>query len=294
MNFRHIFIALLGINKLFAEPEATDSNLRLVATNNPTASKNILDYLTPQQRKCWLAGIARYDHVIPKQLTNQEKIDLTNVLNSARANVNPSATSMKKVTWYPELEDALVKFRNDNNGSIFFSLNHPYPNEYPGLNVDFLMDHLMQLPEFEQFKDNCRMWYHDTNENGVGKVLLILRFRINQENCILFYNCSPLTFDYFSSCLKLDQHGNIPTKCIGANRYYADMMDEQYDSFAAVLLGIPGPFSPNCQPDSHLVIGCNRAGLREYRDDIPFNIGPSASKCPPEAPVATGKLCLQI
>lgn len=292
MDFRTMFITLIGLNKFFTE--SINSDLNLNVTNSPTDSKNILDYLSPDQRKWWLASLAKYDHVKPKQIPNSEKIAITTLLNQARANVIPPASSMKKISWYPELEDALVKFRNNNNGSIFFNLDHQFPKEYPELRVDFLGDHLMELPEFTKFRNNCRMWYHDTNKKMAGKVLLIAKLRVGQKNCIDISKCSALTFNYFFSCLATDQDGNIPAKCVLANRYYADFTDEQYDKFAGLLLGIGGPFTPSAQEDSHWFFACNSAGLRPFINDIPYKIGPSASMCPEEAPIARDKLCLRI
>jgi len=86
--------------------------------------------------------------------------------------------------------------------------------------------------------------------------------------------------------IKTGQPEKLRTNCL---------VEEAEQSVNIDLVLTTGLKKPETQANSHFVTGCNSAGLREYRDDIPFNIGPSASKCPPEAPVAaTCKLCLQI
>jgi hypothetical protein len=292
MNVGSLVVSLFGLQQFFANALPEESALQ--ATTSPTDSKNILDYLTPQQRKWWLTSIAKYDHKIPKQLSGAQKQQITIAINRARSNVNPTASAMKEVRWNPELQAALVKYRNDNNGSIFFTLNHPFPKEYPELNVDFLGDHLMELPEFAKFRKFCRMWWHDTNAKIEGRVLRVTNMRIRQGGCFDLNRCSPVAFNYFYSCLKANDQGAVAKKCELANRYYVDFTDEQYDSFAGVLLGIGGPFTPSGQADAHWFFACNSAGLRKYVNDIPYKAGPSASKCPDEAPLKKSKLCVSL
>lgn len=287
MDFRSFFLGLLGVTYVCSArntPPQTTSTARYLELFD-----DLLDKMPRENRAWWIRQIQVGDARKTKRLTKSEIATKINMFNSARATVIPPAPNMIALTYNLELEEALVKFRNANNGSMFYSLKHNFSSIFVGRNVNLLGAHLLRLPEFANFTD-CDYFWHDTSKDNEKGENQVLRMRLNQKIYFKYSSCNRTTYNDFLSCTPFPEFTSTG-KSSFTNRYYVRFINPLLKSFAVLRLKIPGAFTPNFQAGATWYYACSIRKFTPHVNDIPYEVGPRASECPAEFPIAKSGLC---
>ncbi len=200
-------------------------------------------------------------------MSAEERTAILNLVNyKMRGKTSPTACNLSVLTWDDDLQNALEKFVIDNTGYAFFSTDHGFPQGPIVLyqKYNWLMYHLMKLPEFVQWNDTTIYITHDTQKNRPMSVYKIFQFREKQRFCFSYSSCSNNTYSNFESCMpdEFDQ------ECHYASNFYIRLLTE-FDKIACVKTGVPGPFTPNNQPNGFVCYGTAKKALT-FTNDIPY------------------------
>ena len=211
---------------------------------------------------------------------------IVNSINSVRKEIDTGG--MLQVSWNSSLQDALNTYVTTINPYSLFNLSI---NPYTG-NFTYNILTLMENPNFVQFKNSgWRGLFHDTCQNSELSVLRIIHLRIRQQSCFNYSACNSSVFTNYETCTKLktSQFRKNSSPCSWFNAYYPQMLWPDIYQIACFLTGIPGPNTPNHQPNS---FGCFARDLFKYHptNNLPYISGTKCTSCPKQFPKCDG-LC---
>jgi hypothetical protein len=213
-----------------------------------------------------------------------EKTAILNLINKRRGTVNPPPCALPYVTWGEPLQAALEKYVADNGGAKLFSEDHGFPPEavVPYHKNNWLMYHLMEIPEFAPWKNTTVYLTHDTQSNKYMAVYGIFRFREMQTVCFSWSHCNNITYSNFDSCIPdnlRNKKRNGQSLCGYACEFDMRLL-LPFSEIACMKTGVPGPYTPINQPNG-FVCYASAAKALVFNNDIPYQkCATRAVECP--------------
>jgi hypothetical protein len=135
---------------------------------------------------------------------------------------------------------------------------------------------------------------HDTYRDNA---LQIVRLRVNQRDCLNYSKCvnnNPLTFANFQPCSTYPNVDKLPEHCLWFYWYYARFVLARAKEFAFVKLHRPGRFVVNHSQTQAWLIALILDGHKEQINNVPYQVGGAASKCPVDFPGNNKGLCVSV
>jgi hypothetical protein len=242
------------------------------------------------------------------QITSNEAQQIISAINNARGHTVVPAVAMEAIVWDKGLAGALEGFMRqglEQNPDFPYWLFENYPNNTRNTlsscpyNICHLMH--MKIPQLEPYAQAGYDYaFRDTGANSEHGVSRTIRLRVSQDNCCHYYACNATQFNNFASCCnnELIKLANGKTKnCRWSYQYYPRIVMDAISepkaipnlnlnpetspgNVACFRLGIPGPHTPDNQPNSFACFFLyNFINGQQPLSDRPFVNGPRGSGC---------------